>query len=139
MTLIKISLYSIPNFAEVFFYWEVSISTTTTLIFDIIVIPKITYFYWFIIITFLFKKDSNISNYSVFNCFIFFSCLKRFVFNHVFFRLFLYFQLAWFIFFFLLPYTICLSYSYLRCVQLISDVFVLNILTTLFLKSPSFC
>ena len=42
--------------------------------------PEIVYSFWFIIIFFFqLKKVPNISNYSVFNCFIFFFILKRFL------------------------------------------------------------
>ena len=47
--------------------------------FHIIVIPKFTFTYLLKIIVFLFKKGSNISNYSVFSCFIFFFCLKKLI------------------------------------------------------------
>ena len=50
------------------------ISITLTFIFNVIITPKITYSHWFIIsfFFFMFKKIPIISNYSVFNCLIFF-------------------------------------------------------------------
>ena len=39
--------------------------------------PKITYSYWFLKIFFMLEKVPNISNYSVFDCFIFLSQSKR--------------------------------------------------------------
>ena len=50
---------------------------TVTFIFNIIVTPKITYSYRFIIIFFMLKKVPNISNYSTFNSFIFFFQSKK--------------------------------------------------------------
>ena len=68
------------NFWKVFFYWQVFISIIVTFIFNIITVPKLTYSFWFVIIIFLFKNGSNISNYYVFNCLIFFSfSLKRLI------------------------------------------------------------
>ena len=87
------------------------------LIFDITIIPNFTYSYWFIIIIFLSKKGPNISNYSIFNCFIFvFQFIKiSYTFNYVFFRLFLYFQFC--LFFLTLPYMF-FFYHKLYCVCL---------------------
>ena len=60
-------------------YSSTFISITVPFIFKIIITPKITLSYWFIIIFFfMHKKIPNISNYSIFNLFIFFS-LKRFL------------------------------------------------------------
>ena len=46
----------------------------------------------------MFLKSLNISNYSIFYCLIFFFQFKKipYIFNYVVFRLFLYFQFAWF-------------------------------------------
>ena len=56
-------------------------SISVTSVFNIMVTPKITYSYLFIINFFFFmlKKILNIYKYSIFNCFSFFSRLKRFL------------------------------------------------------------
>ena len=65
---------------------SVFISITVTFIFNIIVAPKITSPYnnlliiiFVTIFFFMLKKVPNISNYSVFDCFVFFFNLKRFL------------------------------------------------------------
>ena len=72
---------------------------TITFIFDLIDVPKITCSNWFIKMLFVFKKGFNISNCSIFNCFIFLFQFKSisFTFNYFFFRLFLCFWFASFI------------------------------------------
>ena len=64
---------------KIFFNWQSFVSMTITFIFNIILAPKIAYSYCFVMNFFFFmlKMVINISNYSVFDCFIFFS-LKRF-------------------------------------------------------------
>ena len=61
------------DFIKIFFNIQCSISITVTFMFNIVVNPKITYSYWFIIIFFfMLKKVPNISNYSIVSCFILF-------------------------------------------------------------------
>ena len=59
------------NFVKVLFYWLIFIFITGTFLLNIMVVPKITCCNWFIIIIMFFKKVLNISNYFVFNCFVF--------------------------------------------------------------------
>ena len=67
------------NFVRLVLYWHVFIFITVTFIFNIIVVPKITYSYWFTIIIFLFKKDLIISNHLSFMTSFYFFTLKRFL------------------------------------------------------------
>ena len=83
------------NFIKIFFDWLCVISITITLIFNIIVAPKIATPHWFVITFFLYfcKKSSYNSDYFIFNCFFFFQNLKKisYIFNCVVFWLFFYF------------------------------------------------
>ena len=124
------------------------VSVTIIFIFNIIFIPKIIYSFWFIISIFLFKKCLNISNYSIFNFFLFYSSSKSiqisliipslisffsffFLFSFYFFSIkgFLMLLILFCVFglliFFSLPYMVYLG------------VFVLKGLTTLSLKPPT--
>ena len=60
------------NLDKVSFCWQVFISIAVTFKLNIIVVPKITYSDRFMTIISLFKKDSNILSYYLFNCFILF-------------------------------------------------------------------
>ena len=60
------------DFIKIFFNTQCSISITVTFMFNIVVNPKIAYSYWFMIIFFMLKKVPNISDYSIFSCFILF-------------------------------------------------------------------
>ena len=60
------------SLVKVSFCWQVFISIAVTFILNIIVVPKITYSDRFMTIMSLFKKDSNILSYYLFNCFILF-------------------------------------------------------------------
>ena len=73
------------NFIKIFFNWQCFISITITFIFNIIITPKITYCYWLLIIFFffMFKKVSNISNYSVSIALIFIFQSKKFFISRI--------------------------------------------------------
>ena len=65
-------LWYLLYFINIFFNWW-CFSIAFTFIFNMTVTQKITCSYWFITISFfILKKIPNISNYSFFNCFIFF-------------------------------------------------------------------
>ena len=76
---------------------RVFFSVTATVIFNLIVTPKITYSYWFrTIFFFMIKKVPNIFNYFIFNCCIFFFSLKRFLISLIVASSISFFTLKWF-------------------------------------------
>ena len=88
--------------------------------FNIIILPEITYSFIFIIIfSLLFKNCPNISNNSIFNLYFFFFSIKGFL------LLLILFCIFGLLSFFPLPFTVCLG------------VFVLKRLTTISLKPPA--